>query len=298
MGSLLAVVALALFSANVFVVRAASSRLDQQLGFLVALLANVVFGALLFLADLVRRADGSGLDLGALGTFALAGVLASYLGRRGFFRSVETLGPSRASAVQITNPVFAAVLAWALIGESLLPGDVALIAVVLGGLYLTTLPSREPVGTAHGRWRAVPVLALWPALFSAVAYAGGNVLRAHALDTWREPVLGGLVGAAAGTLVYAVLHLRAGQLRRSGPVPAAGLLLWSLAGVLTISAQVSVIGATGYLPVAIVLVVSSALPLVVVPVSLLVLRNVEGLRVTTLLGTGLVLVGVAGILLR
>jgi drug/metabolite transporter (DMT)-like permease len=71
-----------------------------------------------------------------------------------------------------------------------------------------------------------------------------------------------------------------------------------LAGVLTISAQISVIGATGYLPVAIVLVISSALPLVVVPVSLLVLRNVEELRATTLLGTGLVLAGVTGILLR
>lgn len=300
MGSLLAVLALALFSANVFVVRSASSRLDQQLGFFVALLANVVFGALLFIADLARRADGFGVDMGALWTFALAGILASYLGRRGFFRSVETLGPSRASAVQITNPVFAAVLAWALIGESLLFGDVALIAVVLCGLYLTTLPAQEPIGEGNrrGRWSAVPVLALWPALFSAVAYAGGNVLRAHALDMWREPVFGGLVGAAAGTLVYAVLHLRDARLRRGGPVQVSGLLLWSLAGVLTISAQISVIGATGYLPVAIVLVISSALPLVVVPVSLLVLRNVEELRATTLLGTGLVLAGVTGILLR
>ena len=62
MGSLLAVLALGLFSANVFVVRSASVRLDQQVGVLVALMANVVFGGLLFAADLARRIA---LDMGA-----------------------------------------------------------------------------------------------------------------------------------------------------------------------------------------------------------------------------------------
>lgn len=300
MGSVLAVLALALFSANVFVVRSASVRLDQQVGFLVALVANVVFAAGLFGADLARRAGGFTWDMRAFWTFALAGVLASYLGRRGFFRSVETLGPSRASAVQITSPVFAAVLAWVLIGEALGLLDVLLIAMVISGLYLTTLPARGAGKTPplSGGRAAVPVAALWPALFSAMAYAGGNVLRAHALDAWREPVFGGLVGAVAGTLAYVLLHVRSNRLRSHEPIPLTGLLLWALAGGLTISAQIAVIAATGYLPVAIVLAVSSALPLVVVPVSLLVLRNVEALRLAAVPGTALILVGVTGILLR
>jgi drug/metabolite transporter (DMT)-like permease len=301
LGSLLAVLALCLFSANVFVVRSASARLDQQVGFLVALLANVGFGALLFGADLVRRTGAFVMDLGAFGTFAVAGVLASYLGRRGFFRSVETLGPSRASAVQISNPVFAAVMAWVLLGEVLDPVDIVLIALVLSGLYFTTLPGKEhaaEAATGGARWTAVPMVALWPALLSAVAYGGGNVLRAQALDIWREPVFGGLVGAAAGTIVYVLFHVRARDVIGTAAVPRSGVLLWTLAGVLTISAQISVIGATGYLPVAIVLVISSALPVLVVPVSLLVLRNVEALRAGTLLGTALVLAGVTGMLLR
>jgi drug/metabolite transporter (DMT)-like permease len=301
LGSLLAILALGLFSANVFVVRSASARLDQRLGFLVALLANVLFGALVLGVDLARRSEGLALHWGALGTFAVAGVLASYLGRRGFFRSVEDLGPSRASAIQVTSPMFAAVLAWLLIGEALDGIEVALIALVLCGLYLTILPASQQqaaVAPTAGRWTARSAGAVWVALFSAVAYAAGNVLRAQALDTWREPVLGGLVGAVAGTLAYAVWDLRRSDLRREEPLPAPGVLLWTLTGVLTISAQMAVIGATGYLPVAIVLAISSSLPLVVVPVSLLVLRNAEALRATTLLGTGLVLLGVLGILLR
>ena len=301
MGSILALLALGLFSANVFVVRRASARLDQQVGFLVALLANVAFGVLLFCVDLVQRADAFDMNPRAFWTFAMAGILASYLGRRGFFRSVETMGPSRASAVQITNPVFAAVLAWLLLGETLDLGDVLLIGLVLGGLYLTTLPPRAEAVDQHpvaARRMALPMVAIWPAVLSAISYAGGNVLRAQALDTWREPVLGGLVGAVAGTVVYALLHVRRRHVAEAGAVRPSGLGLWILAGVLTISAQISVIGATGYLPVAIVLVISSALPVVVVPVSLVVLRNVEALRSSTLWGTGLVLVGVAGILLR
>ena len=64
MGSLLALLALALFSANIFVVRSASVRLDQQLGFLVDLIANVAFGALLFGADLAGRTGEYSLDMG------------------------------------------------------------------------------------------------------------------------------------------------------------------------------------------------------------------------------------------
>lgn len=300
MGSLLALLALCLFAANVFAVRSASTRLDQERGFLLALLANVAFGGVLFGVDLARRWGHFILDPGAFWTFALAGVLASYLGRRGFFRSVETLGPSRASAVQITNPMFAAVLAWAFLGESLGTVDIALITLVLLGLYLTTIPSgRSTSDTATGReprWRAVPVATLWPALFSAVAYAGGNVLRAHGLDAWREPIFGGLVGAVAGTAIYAVLHVRAKELVPLRQMQSSGVLLWILAGMLTISAQISVIGATAYLSLAVVLVTSSALPVIVVPVSLLL--RVETLCATTLLGSGMVLAGVTGILVR
>ena len=147
----------------------------------------------------------------------------------------------------------------------------------------------------------MPITLVWPAILAAAAYAVGNILRAHAIDAWSEPILGGLVGALAALVAYAVLHVRLNQLRmvwdaaRDGT---RGVFLWALAGFLTISAQVSVIAAMASSPVAIVLVISSALPIVVVPVNLLVLRNVEQLRASTVVGSMLVMVGVTGILLR
>ena len=108
MGGVLSLTALLLFSLNVFVVRSASAHIGQRIGFLFAMGANVFFGAILFVTHWFTRDTAITWDWPAFGVFGLAGVFASYLGRRGFFRSVETLGTSRASAIQITNPVFAA----------------------------------------------------------------------------------------------------------------------------------------------------------------------------------------------
>jgi len=308
-GELLAVLALLLFSANVFAVRMASTRLAQDVGFMIALGANVVFGVVLIGVDLILREDGFRFDPWGVIMFALGGVCASYLGRRGFFASVQTLGPSRASAIQITNPVFAAVFAWALLGERLGGLEIVLMVVTLTGLLVSSLRPGDDVSVSSllpmrserigALWAAVPVRLLLPAVMSAVAYGAGNVLRAAALDTWPEPVFGGFVGALAGMVAYTAFHVfprRVTSTIRELTVP--GVALWTLTGILTISAQVSVIAATAYIPVAVVLVISSALPIVVIPVSLLVLREAEGITSMTVLGSLLVLIGVSGILLR
>lgn len=304
-GSIFSLIALFLFSLNVFVVRSASAHIGQRIGFLFAMGANVAFGATLFVIHSFTRDTAITWDWAAFGVFGLAGVFASYLGRRGFFRSVETLGTSRASAIQITNPVFAAALAWVLLGEALDGLTISFIALAILGLYLNTLTATAGTSPREsGLTRknvSTPLSLVWPALLASAAYAVGNILRAHAIDAWDEPILGGLVGACAATVAYTVFHIRRGEFRDLSALDrnaARGLYLWILAGGLTISAQISVIAAMAHSPVAVVLVISSALPIVVVPVNLLVLRNVEQLRTSTVAGSILVLAGVTGVLLR
>src|SRR3954463_8095087 len=100
MGDTLALGALGLFSCNAFIVRAASARLEQRLGFLVALAANVAVAGLAVLAYGIVSGISTAVGSAVL-WFMVAGILSSYLGRRGYFRSVETMGPSRAAAVQV-----------------------------------------------------------------------------------------------------------------------------------------------------------------------------------------------------
>ncbi len=328
MGDLLALAALVLFAGNVLLVRTASPRLGQQVGFLIGLLGNVVFGAVLVLGQ--RLVTGRPWDLhwGAIAVFATAGIFASYLGRRWFFRSVETIGPSRASALQITNPMFALLLGWVFLDEHLGPVDLVLMALVLVGLYFTSrVPAKEEPDAGEANERGVLVVAegvsgapaprsaavrgvrvggagiprreLGLALFSAATYAVGNVLRSAGVHRWDEPVIGGFLGALTGTLAYLTLHT---SVRRLWPdVRAAdkvGVRLWMLSGVLTVTAQICVIASTSYIPVALAVVISSALPVIVVPVSVFLLGNRERITGQTVAGTSMVLVGVAALLLH
>jgi hypothetical protein len=54
--------------------------------------------------------------------------------------------------------------------------------------------------------------------------------------------------------------------------------------VITIVAQMSVIAATIYIPVAIAVVISAAIPVVILPVSLFFLRRTESVTISTAVG--------------
>lgn len=297
-GELLAVASLLLFSTNVLLVRTATGRVPQDLGFLLALASNVAFAGPVVVGQLLAGALPSPPEWDALGLFALGGLLTSYLGRWFFFRSVTTIGPTRASSLQITNPVFAALAAWVLLGETLPPVAVLCGVAVVGGLYLTSRPAggRGSVPVRGGG--AVPVAELGLALLGSVAYGLGNVARGAGVRDWAVPVVGSLVGAAAGLVAYALVTTDLRKLptavRTADPV---GRRLWLLSGVLTISAQTCLIAASQFVPVAVAVVISAAVPVVVLPVSVLFLRRAESVGVPTAAGALLVLGGVAGLVL-
>jgi drug/metabolite transporter (DMT)-like permease len=252
----------------------------------------------------------------AIGWFVLGGLLTSYLGRWCFFLSVRNIGPTRASSLQITNPVFAAAAAWIFLGEALPPLAIVFVLVVVAGLWLTTRgrsPAPEPVPVAVGgtvepaRSAAVPGRtppqgSLTPpqiglALLGAVAYGVGNVVRGAGVRDWEAPIFGSLIGAAAGLVLFAVIHtdLRslAAEVRFGDRL---GIWLWVLSGVITIVAQMSVIGATLYIPVAVAVVISASIPVVILPVSVFFLRRTETVTVGTAAGALLVLAGVTGLI--
>ena len=299
LGELLAVASLLLFSANVLVVGPAAQRLPQDLGFLLGLTSNVGLGAVVVTGMYVLGEPAAPPEWDAIGMFAVGGLLTSYVGRWFYTRSIITIGPTRGTAVQLTNPFFAAVAAWVLLGEALGPVAVLCALAVLAGVYLTSRPAG--VGrsvTARIGDRPLSPAQLGPGLLAAAAYGLGNVARGAGVRDWEAPVVGGLIGAVAGLLAYALVNtdLRklAGALRGADPV---GRRLWLLSGFFSIAAQTCQIAATQYIPVAIAVVISVASPVVLLPVSVLFLRRTEAVGLSTAIGAGLVLAGVAGLVL-
>jgi drug/metabolite transporter (DMT)-like permease len=276
----------------------AARRLSPDLGFLLALVANVGLAAVAVLGQYLLDPPAPA-EWDALGLFAAGGLLTSYLGRWFFVRSVMTIGPTRASALQITNPVFAGLAAWLLLGEALPPLAVVYGLAVLAGLYLTSR-QRTPAGTPPlpPGPVSIPLVEFGLALLGAVAYGLGNVARGAGVRDWEAPIVGGLVGATAGFLLYGLVNtdLRklADGVRRADP---RGRRLWVLCGILTIGAQTCLIAASLYIPVAIAVVISSAVPAVVLPVSVFFLRRAESVGIATGMGILLILAGVAGLVL-
>lgn len=295
MGELLAVLALLLFSANVLVVAAATPRLGQGTGFLLALLSNVGGGLVLLAGQLLLTGAPNAVRPGALGLFAVGGLLTSYLGRRAFFSSIARIGPTRASTLQVTNPVFAALAAWLFLGEALSVSAWSAGGVVVFGLVLVV---RRPVARQSRKTgRDGDVRGSIVALLGAASYGVGNVVRGVAVRTWPEPVIGSLVGAAAGLVLYAGSAVdRRTVVTAVRNADRGGRRLWLLSGLISIGAQTSLVAATATVPVAVAVVVSAAVPVVVLPIGLLLGQEAR-IGPAALVGVLLVVAGVVGLVL-
>ena len=95
LGAGLALASMSMFSANILLTRMAMARLRLDVGFLIAVTVNVVFGALLFGIGLALRTQPLAWDPTAFWLFMLSGVFTTYLGRWFFFETVARLGPAR-----------------------------------------------------------------------------------------------------------------------------------------------------------------------------------------------------------
>lgn len=309
-GELLALAALALFSTNIIVTRLATQRMALDAGYVLAVIVNIAFAALLVGIQLFVRADPPQWHWPGFLLFALGGVFSTYFGRWFMLESIARLGPARASAFQVSSPLFTLAFAWLFLEERLsLQSIVAILVTGMGLLLLslsrTDLTRRTAVieGTRRVRFRArVAALVRSGALIGAgasAAYAVSNVFRGAGIRAWDEAIAGALIGAVAGFAMQMafgasprtiVTALRNADRR--------GVILFALTGVLTISAQMLTITAMAFSPVAIVSLITLCTPVLVFPLSYFLLKNDEGLNARSAAGALLVLAGIAAIILR
>ena len=307
-GELLALAALALFSLSIIVTRLGSSKLPLNAAYLVTVSVNIAFSALWFGVELLLRRDTLRWDAYAFLLFVVAGGFSTYLGRWFILESITRLGPAKASAFQVSSPLFAFVFAWIFMGERLSATAVfAMILTALGLLLVSLSHARAnapaaaiigEAGGAGGRARA-RFAALWKSgillgLGSSVAYAAGNVLRGTAIRIWDEAVLGALIGALSGIALHFVFSSdRINVMRSLRSSNRAGVVLFAVSGAATIVAQTLVLIAMATTPVAVVALITVCTPLIVFPISYFFLNNEEGINGATLVGGLLTLAGIA-----
>lgn len=317
MGEFLAIFALFLFSANIILTKVASGRLDLHLGFLISVTVNVLFSFLLLIVQFGFREDPFQMNYLGFFFFLLAGFFNTYLGRWFFFDSIAILGPAKASTFQVSNPLFTVVIAWVFLGERLSWLDALSIIVVLLGLFFVSynpeLFSKKQTAAARevvevntpaqerrwsSKWKLLLQSGIFLAFFSTLSYAIGNVLRGAAIQTWNEPILGGLIGAAMGLFLHYITSAHKKNLWRSlKQADRKGFYYYVISGILTITAQICVIASMWYIPVSIATLITLSTPLLVTPMSYFLLKNQEGIGLLTVVGIVSVLAGITMIVL-
>jgi drug/metabolite transporter (DMT)-like permease len=327
MGELLALCALFMFSTNIIITKIASVRLNINLGFLISVTVNILFAVLLFTLHFIFREQEFHWNHYAFFLFLLSGFFTTYLGRFLFFESITRLGPARASAVQVSNPLFTFLIAWIFLGEQLTRVDLLAIIMILVGLFLvshvhsvTSIDKEIAVTTEINpteegakpnsfrlrlgkqfnkvNWRRAIKSGLFLALFSSLSYAIGNVVRGTAIKEWNEPILGALLGALIGLTLHCIFSFtRTNFFQQIRDADRTGLGLYIFSGVLTISAQICLVASMWYIPISIANLITLSTPIIVTPISYFLLKNQEGITVRTLIGGIMVLSGICFIVL-
>ena len=305
-GYLLSGLALILFTVAILATKAASSRIALSTGFLIATAVNVVFAAAALVVQMTLRGEGLSWNGKALLLFAAAGVFATYLGRWFFYESVVRFGPAKASIFQISSPLFAALLAWLLLGERLsVWAAVGMLVAVSGlaliaykpGFFKTTKPGVPSIASGFSARILQSVFLL--GLFSSGAYAVGNLLRGAAVRGWPEPIAGALIGALTGLVTHYLFSAdKASLMTRLRAAEPQGLWLFALVGAANISGQITTIASMQYIPLAVAALVGLCTPLLVFPISYLLFKNQERVTPTVLAGGAFTLLGMVVVVLR
>ncbi|OMP67208.1 DMT family transporter [Domibacillus epiphyticus] len=313
MGEMLALLSMILFSANIILTKVAIARLNLNLGFLISVGVNVLFAFFLFFiqvfffeaGDLAWHTKGFFL-------FLLAGLFGTYLGRWFFFETIQKLGPTRASAFQVTNPIFTTIIAWLFLNEQLTARDLFSIILILFGLFMVSYTPQKALKKEIAQQNKLLSIQPYPdlslkgviqsgvlvALLSSFSYAIGNVVRGAAIINWDQPILGGALGALLGFTLHAATSKNKRHFwRQVKEADKTGVWLYVISGIITISAQISVIASMRYIPISVANLITLSTPIIVTPVSYFLFKNQEGITFRTILGIGLVLGGLVAVVL-
>ena len=295
MGITYALLAMLAFATNIVITRFAVARLPVEAGFFIVLATNILFPALLFAGELAVRAAPYTWNWKGAGMFAIGGVIGTFLGRRFLFDTVKLLGPSRASVFHSTAPAFALVGAWLLAGEILGAFEIALMALVWFGLWLT----QPRAGSLHALSPDLLRKGFFAGLLTVAGFGFGNVVRGLAMREWSEAALGTVIASLAAFACQVIVTRHwgriASQLRAADR---AAVLLYTGCGVFTSLGSIFIALAMTRIEIALAVLVVHTTPIVIFPVSVWILKNREELTGRTASGAALVLAGIAALALR
>ena len=144
------------------------------------------------------------------GWMAASGVIGFVLGDACLFQAFVMIGPRLSMLLMALNPVMGAVLAWALLSETLAAGEIVGIALAIGGVVWVVTDRRDGLPDASLRFYVVGVLF---GLGGALGQASGLIASKKGLEGGFSALSGNLMRLTVATLVIWALAAANGQMR-------------------------------------------------------------------------------------
>ncbi|MBD3204985.1 EamA family transporter [Candidatus Bathyarchaeota archaeon] len=227
--------------------------------------------------------DPPDIEWPAIIYFVFAGFLAAIMGRTMNYLSIDKLGVPISSSLTGTNPIFAMILGVLFLGERITVYTLTgAVLVVIGVMTISGFGSKKSI---RARDLAIPI-------GSAFFYAASSAVRKAGLNILPESVLGAFVGALTGLIAYPVilrLMGRTGEFKLSRK----SIPYLSLGGIATSLAWIGMFYATQQGSIGVVSAIIGANPLFGLLLSAIILKDAEKISFRVILGSILIVTGVA-----
>jgi drug/metabolite transporter (DMT)-like permease len=225
------------------------------------------------------------------GWLSLSGVIGLALGDAFLFAAYRHLGARLGLLLLSLAPVFSAIIAWGMYGETLSPLQMTGMFLTLSGIswVVITRPEKEP---QHG---TDPAKGIVYGILAALGQAIGLVLSKQGMSDGFSPFAASLIrmlAASASLWLFAILQKQAAQtlrIARDNPVGLRWAILGSVVGpVLGVSASLL---AVQHASVGITSTIMALPPVLMMPISHYVYK--EHISLQAILGTVIAIAGVA-----
>lgn len=280
------------FSSGYILIRVGTQRVSAP----TATFFGVFAGALLVvcLALAFRLPDIKALTPTALGWIALMGAMAYPFARVLVSMAITMVGAARASPMNSLQPIFALVLAIALLGErpNLLVGLGT--PVLAGGLILVVLAESGVRSANH--ILTINRLGYLLALGGAVTFAGRDVISRHVVSGIAPPLVTAAFALAIGGGILLVITYR-DALNSIHRIPGRYIAVCGLAGICQGLAVAALFQALNRAPVTVVSPINASGPLITLVLSHFFLGRLESINRFLVIGTLLSVGGVVIVIL-
>lgn len=200
---------------NIFIKKGMDESKGQSSGFLITIIINVIVQGLIFLVAWVAKGFVLHFSWLALSMFVLGGIFSTILGRYALLSAIHWISPSKASALKNSTPAFTVLLALLVLNEHLTLLSMVGLTLILSALLLQGVMNfkrsrrfeKEGMGS-NSNWTGYLL-----ALFAAVLFGVGQVVRKQGLIITDEPFFGAWVGSIVALLAIILYQGIRGKLK-------------------------------------------------------------------------------------